>query len=271
MIRHKKHKQTQRLGQGENQVALREFEEIRTRKWFITKNRHTNTDIEFLREEILKAKYHCLAFETGKLKELEHVHIYLEYKSARKLKHFKNNLGDCKIEKAKGTHQEIYNYLVKDGKCEHNLRLEKPLKLIKNLYKWQQKVIDIINTEPDDRTVNWFWSDEGGKGKTQLCKLLAIKHNALIIGGRYGDIMNGLHNYSETTDGYPSVVVMNLSRDNQKVSYSGLESLKDGLCVNTKFKVGQHIFNSPHVLVFANVGPDTSRLSDDRWNIVKIR
>ena len=46
--------------------------------------------------------------------------------------------------------------------------IPKPLKLIKNLYEWQTKIIDIIKTEPDDRTIHWIWETKGNRGKSAL-------------------------------------------------------------------------------------------------------
>ena len=44
--------------------------------------------------------------------------------------------------------------------------------------KWQQKILDIIQTEPNSRTINIVYDPEGGKGKTYLCKYLTANHGA---------------------------------------------------------------------------------------------
>ena len=52
--------------------------------------------------------------------------------------------------------------------------------------------------------------------------------------------------------------------------FVGLEHVKDGNFSSTKYGGGQHIFQSPHLLVFANQAPDTRKLTMDRWQIVNL-
>ncbi|WP_445772150.1 hypothetical protein, partial [Rheinheimera sp.] len=42
--------------------------------------------------------------------------------------------------------------------------------------KWQQFVIDLYDTEPDQRTVYWLYDKVGATGKTMLARHLCIKH-----------------------------------------------------------------------------------------------
>ena len=39
-------------------------------------------------------------------------------------------------------------------------------------------VVDILKTEPDERTIHWFWEPKGNVGKTTLCKWLVVKRGA---------------------------------------------------------------------------------------------
>lgn len=150
------------------------------------------------------------------------------------------------------------------------LGFPKPLKLITNLYPWQQNIKDICLTEPDDRTINWYWEPIGNIGKTQFIKYMIFHHKVLYCcKGKYADIINLAFNQDmNETD----VVMFNLPKeDKAKISYSALECIKDGLICNTKFETGSKIFNSPHVFVFSNFPPDTEKLSKDRWNIVELK
>jgi hypothetical protein len=63
-------------------------------------------------------------------------------------------------------------------------------------------------------------------------------------------------------------IIINLVREqcDNKI-YTGLEMLKDGLITSQKFNGETIIFNSPHVIVFANFPPETKKLSEDRWDI----
>ena len=77
------------------------------------------------------------------------------------------------------------------------------------------------------------------------------------------------------------IVVINLSRSsatdeekNRKHNLDGLyglaEDLKDGVLLSGKYQSVSKIFEVPHVIFFANVEPDYSKLSRDRYNIMKL-
>lgn len=146
-----------------------------------------------------------------------------------------------------------------------------PLKIINknSFYKWQHDIINIIVEEPNDRTVNWFWSLEGGIGKSSFVKYLIVNHNAIVANsGKYADICNLIY---KTDMNKSNLVIFDLPRNNgNKISYSVLESIKNGVIVNTKYETGSKVFNPPHILVFSNVPPDIDKLSSDRWHIVQL-
>lgn len=138
------------------------------------------------------------------------------------------------------------------------------LNLPSKLFKWQQKVVDICLTVPNDRTINWFWDDKGCKGKTVLCKYLACTMGASIISnGCLKDIAYTLDN--------PKIVCFNFTRSNEDhINYGAIEAVKDGLIFSSKYESRMKIFNSPHVFIFANFCPNRRFLSEDRWNIEEI-
>lgn len=150
-------------------------------------------------------------------------------------------------------------------KPKNELRLLNPAMF----YDWQKDVINIINTEPDDRAVYWYWSSEGNKGKSSFVKYLIAKHKATpVVSGKYSDICNLIH---KTDMDCCRLIVFDIPRNNgNNVSYSAIESIKNGMIVNTKYETGFKIFNPPHVIIFCNEPPETHKLSDDRWNIVNI-
>jgi len=172
-------------------------------------------------------------------------------------------------EAARGTQEDNIKYCIKEGKYVTNFKLKKPIKTLVKLYKWQQEVEALALSEPDDRSVHWYWESKGGSGKSALCKYLAIKHNVLVIqGGKLADIMNIIFNtdMDETT-----CVIIDIPRCNKgKVSYSSIENIKNGMVTNTKYETGVKIFNSPHVIVFSNFEPELESLSKDRWKVKKI-
>ena len=99
---------------------------------------------------------------------------------------------------------------------------------------------------------------------------MIIKYGILFCsGGKYSDIMNLIFNQDMDAC---NCVMFDIPRANQgNISYSSLESIKNGMVCNTKYETGVKVFNSPHVFCFANFPPgDENMLSPDRWVIKNI-
>lgn len=138
---------------------------------------------------------------------------------------------------------------------------------------WQTTIMQLCLTEPDDRTINWYWEPNGKIGKSALIKHFIIRHpeiSATAVGGSANDIYYAVSELVKQKKD-PEVIFIDIPRDKgNSVSYEALESLKNGLFFNSKYESGCCIFNAPHIIIFSNFPPDTNRLSTDRWNIVKI-
>jgi len=147
----------------------------------------------------------------------------------------------------------------------------KPLKLLTSdqLFSWQTDIIERIKQEPNDRDIIWIWSRKGKMGKSSFCKLLVARYSAILCGtGKFADIMNLIF---KTDMDKHNLIVFNLPRNNgNKISYSALEAMKDGLVCNTKFETGSKIFNAPHIIVFANKEPEYAKMSSDRWTVLNV-
>lgn len=132
---------------------------------------------------------------------------------------------------------------------------------------WQLKVMDIINMPPDKRTIHWFWEPDGNVGKTTLCKYLVVNHNALMLSGKANDMFHMISKYPNKR----KLILIDVPRSSQDfICYGAIEQIKNGLIFSGKYDCTQCVFNSPHVIVFANKKPDIEKMSDDRWNIIKI-
>lgn len=141
---------------------------------------------------------------------------------------------------------------------------------ISQMYDWQKSLLKRIEIEPDDKTVVWFWDEKGEIGKTQICKYLVHWHGALLTGGRDIDMKYQVCQAGLKGE-YPKIVLVYVYRDDMdKVSYTGLEAVKDGLFASSKFECGMCCFNSPHVFVFANCPPRSSALSGYKWEVVDL-
>jgi len=144
------------------------------------------------------------------------------------------------------------------------------IKIIRELRPWQAEIEQIALSEPDGRTVHWYWESIGNIGKSAFCKYMVVKHKALVVrGGKLGDIMNIVFN--NDMDACRCILFDIPRGTGGNVSYTSLEAILDGLITNTKYETGCKVFNPPHVICFANFPPhNTSALSEDRWKIKKI-
>lgn len=242
---------------------------IRGRKWFITKHDYTITHIDCIKE--IKAEKWAYCKEECPTTKRKHLHIFLKLKNAVTIRKLKKIFGDSKIEKCKGNDDQNLLYIMKDGNYESSFKKEEPeweVDIIKELREWQEDLMEKLKNRPNDRTVMWYYDTLGGKGKTAITKVLLKTRKCILVGGRNQDVINGIDNYYEENKKYPQIVIINLPRSKSEVSYSAIESVKDGLCVNTKYKCRFHMFASPHIIVFANREPIKEMLSEDRWDIV---
>nr|WAE42399.1 MAG: replication associated protein [Cressdnaviricota sp.] len=145
------------------------------------------------------------------------------------------------------------------------------------LYPWQQDIIDLCKTVPTDkRTVNWYFSRDGAKGKTSVQKYLIDNFNALIVSGTSAkDAICQIADRVCPEKGEPKpldIVMINITKEEAgREDYSILEAIKDGLMVNSKYRSRQVRFADVHLLVFSNGEPCRANMSADRWaNVVEI-
>jgi len=224
-------------------------------------NPYTNINKEVKEEckkclKIKHAKKHtCGMIEYEEVKEekgIEHYHKYSSISEAIQGEHQKN---------VKGIHTTITAMKYKPINYGPEPKVE--------WFPWQGKLLNEVREEcDDDRTIIWIWKGIGNMGKTAFAKHLAMWHGAFIAthANSY-HIATTLQN--RFAQGSPAnLVIFNLVRDqcDHKI-YQGLEQIKDGLITSQKNNGETLIFNSPHIVVFANFPPDKSKLSEDRWDI----
>jgi len=174
-------------------------------------------------------------------------------------------------EKRKGNQAQNVAYCSKDGKWHGTLKPKRPLKLIKPDRDWQVNLLKIIDEEPDDRTIHWLWETVGNVGKSAMTKYLVANHGALVCSGKAADMKYLILKYNEKHGEYPELIIFDIPRTSlDYLSYSGLEEIKNGCFASTKYECDMVVMNCPHVVCFANELPDMSKVSRDRWNIIKI-
>ncbi|QMW68657.1 replication-associated protein [Crucivirus-102] len=176
------------------------------------------------------------------------------------------------LEPCNGSEEQNIKYCSKEGNyVKHGMKID--VEVITNLFPYQKLVEDIIKGKPDKRAVYWFYEPTGDIGKSELCKYLIKYYNAILItNGKKTDIVNLVFNRKEDIEfGRTNLIVIDIPRNEYNAcSYNAIEEIKNGMVVNTKYETGSFIFNSPHIIVFSNFYPETTKLSKDRWHIYKI-
>jgi Putative viral replication protein. len=253
--------------------------------WCFTLN---NWTIEEVAQMALDFSLFCNKWIYGKEigeNDTPHLQGFLVLNTKDRLSGIKKKFGNrYHFEKMKGTEEEAVRYCCKDGDITYgdsifpDCWLEKPKlqrnvedTLIKkeNFFPWQKEISDIINNnEIDDRSIYWIWESQGNQGKTAFTKFQCYNNNALLIRkGKMADIMNSAFNYKNEL----RLIICDIPRcSGNSISTSAIESLKDGIIINTKYETGQVIIPSPKIIIFSNYYPETSGLSKDRWKIRKI-
>lgn len=135
---------------------------------------------------------------------------------------------------------------------------------------WQQRIIDIINQEPDDRKIYVVLDPNGNTGKSFLSRNYGILYNNKILelrGGTKADML-----YLASQKALFDTVFIDVARKSEvkDFSYDAVEELKNGSYISTKYKC-KHIDNRvPHIFLFMNNVPDFAANSLDRWIILFI-
>lgn len=138
-------------------------------------------------------------------------------------------------------------------------------------YGWQLKVVDICKKEPERRVIYWFWSPKGGVGKTELCKYIKMNFNALMVCGKASDMKCAIALRQKNEKPFPDILLMNIPRSIEHISYGGIEEIKDGIFFSGKYESDDIIMPTAHLIVFANQEPDYEKMSEDRWKVFDIQ
>ncbi|AXH74396.1 MAG: putative viral replication protein [Circoviridae sp.] len=137
----------------------------------------------------------------------------------------------------------------------------------------RQDIIECISKEPDNRTINWFWSDKGAVGKTSTAAWIEHNYeNVCVVNGKGADMKNQVIKHLENNE--LDILIITVPRSAKGyVSYGTMEEIKDGLIYSGKYEGGFANIEYPHVIVLANFAPDNNLeevMSKDKFNIVNI-
>lgn len=140
------------------------------------------------------------------------------------------------------------------------------------LYPWQEEVADIAK-ETDNRKITFIYDPNGNNGKSILCEFLEWNDLAdeIAMCNSFEDISSYI--CSRRQQGFKShcyIVDMPRAMKKEKLYqfYSGLESIKNGICFDKRYSASKIRFNRPQIIVFTNVMPqELDSFSKDRWQI----
>lgn len=201
---------------------------------------------------------------------------------------FTHILDGAHWEKSKGSRDANINYCCKEGKYYTNVvkKTEIVRKLIDvvgdhGAYPWQQEIIDLIQTEPDDRKIYWYWEPTGATGKSALIRHIKImdedRQVLCFSTGKGHDWACALAAHPDEDEPDPMLIrtiLIDLPRTSEGfIPYNMLEQIKNGHVFSGKYKSKSIMFNYPHVIIFANFAPDIQEqtsLSKDRWVIKQL-
>ena len=207
-----------------------------------------------------------------------HIQGYFEFKNNRALSGFQRKFPGIHVEKANNM-DASFNYGLKDesrkpgGKRDSKVPRTMKCPLGGNKpYPWQQQLLDICAKEPDDRTLRWYYDEEGDSGKTSIAKYIhrLYPDEMLFLQGKGEDIKYMVKNFIEGGNNL-KIAIFGYPRSKQAyVSYEALESIKDAFFASGKYESAMVDSDPPHVIILANFRPDESQMSKDRWVITKI-
>lgn len=247
-----------------------------SKRWCFTLNNYTDLEISSI---VPLFKDNCNIFffskEVGE-KGTPHLQGYCEFKKkVRPISIFGWITNRIKWIKAKGDMKSNLDYCSKDGPLLFSKGVPKPIKTItpNMFYNYQKDIYNLIKEEPDDRTINWFWERKGNTGKSSFTKYLCVHHGAIVLNGKAADCFNAVLDYMNTNNGIsPEIIIFDIPRcQSDYISFQAIEKIKDGCFYSGKYEGGMCVFNPPHIICFSNDKPNEDAISNDRWNIQKIR
>ena len=132
---------------------------------------------------------------------------------------------------------------------------------------WQQELMTYLKRAPNSREIVFVVDPDGNSGKSWFCDYyssVCFDHAQILEMGKKADV-------ALTVDPEKRVFFFDLTREHvEHMNYSVLESLKNGRIFSPKYEshmVELHMV--PHVVVMMNQDPDMTKLSLDRYKIIK--
>lgn len=250
------------------------------KNWVFTLNNYIKADID----ELLKFQSSTKMVFQEEIGEqgTPHLQGVISFEKKVRPKNIFNFSQAAHWEKMKGTFEQARDYCSKEdtrkpGSQPYTKGVKLPtsrkLDIITELRPGFQSYVDcIIKGKPDDRCIYWFYEEHGNMGKSALAKYICFHYNAIICSGKAADIKYMCVKYNEKNGFYPEIIICDIPRTAENyLSYAGLEEVKNGCFMSSKYECDVVLMNPPHMICFSNFHPDVSTMSIDRWNVNKIK
>lgn len=240
-------------------------------RWSFTLNNYSNFDYDNICAKCVNiCRYAIIGKERAPSTGTLHLQGYIEFrKRARPLGIFGNPCIHWEV--AKGTKEHNVDYCSKED--ADPWIFPRPWRQeIKDMYKWQEELANLLKKEPNDRDLVWIWEPTGGAGKTCFQKWVFTHYKrCVVLSGSASDMKNIVKQYEDAQGHLPEIVLINIPRSKKDfVSYGGMEEIKDMFFCSPKYEGGMVCYKNPHVIVFSNSTPIYDQMSPDRWQVGQI-
>ncbi len=240
------------------------------KNWGFTLNNYKDTDQDAIIEAFPNDEY-LISKEKGKINETPHLHGFIRSKVRKRFQSMQQSIGDRRLhwEQVKNV-KKYLDYIKKEGDFVTNMKL--PRAIIYPIFnkEWQTDILKLIETTPDDRSIYWYWSNDGNIGKTIFAKYLCDKKQAYIVPPKRADAFHAVALLLQKNKPINTIIIDVPRHDHDFINYGAIEKIKDGLFASGKYETMTCIFHCPHVIIFANSPPDTFKMSNDRWKITEL-
>lgn len=153
--------------------------------------------------------------------------------------------------------------------CLSYIDINKPIKPVEehDLMAWQTILYELLQFPPNDRTIYFVVDFDGNNGKTWFAHWIygKLPNVQVIPPGKKNDMVFAL-------DESIGILFVDCPRSKQGeyIQYDFLEEVKNGYIFSPKYESRVKRLSKCHVVVLMNEDPDMTKLSEDRYHIIKI-
>lgn len=153
--------------------------------------------------------------------------------------------------------------------CLSYIDINKPIKPVEEheLSAWQSTMYELLQFEPNDRTIFFVVDYDGNNGKTWFAHWIygKLDNVQIIPPGKKNDMVFAL-------DEAVRILFVDCPRSKQGeyIQYDFLEEVKNGYIFSPKYESRVKRLSKCHVVCLMNEDPDMTKLSEDRYHIIKI-